>query len=147
MCRKLRPESWSELRRSAKALKQTSFVYTDFVNSSTCLRKADTILCLSVTKWVQLNWGDDGLEELFTRVYRLLRPGGVFVLEPQPWKSYRQAFKKQVCSHDNVHAFCRSPRRLRRDGAGFGRDAMLPAQHEQLGPAVSTAGLATALWR
>ena len=24
-----------------------------------------------------------------------LAPGGVFIVEPQPWKSYKQAFKKQ----------------------------------------------------
>lgn len=94
----MKPEVWSELRRHAKALKNTSFLYTDFVNSSTWLKKADTILCLSVTKWVQLNWGDEGLERLFKRVHHLLRPGGIFVLEPQPWKSYRQALKKQVLS-------------------------------------------------
>jgi 7SK snRNA methylphosphate capping enzyme len=92
----MKPEVWSELRRSTRALKKTSFVHTDFVNARTWLKKADTILCLSVTKWVQLNWGDEGLEKLFKRVHQLLRPGGTFVLEPQPWKSYRQAFKKQV---------------------------------------------------
>lgn len=93
---------------------------------------------LSVTKWVHLNWGDEGLITLFSKVWRLLLPvmvvyivlsmiifilslnccgvwlwivlvlsaanlfyeiwpsrcysflkqGGVFVLEPQPWKSY-----------------------------------------------------------
>lgn len=48
----------------------------------------DTILCLSVSKWIHLNWGDDGLITLFAEAWKLLRPGGIFVLEPQPWKSY-----------------------------------------------------------
>ncbi|CAH8382302.1 unnamed protein product [Eruca vesicaria subsp. sativa] len=50
----------------------------------------DTILCLSVTKWVHLNWGDDGLINLFSKIWRLLNPGGIFVMEPQPWKSYEK---------------------------------------------------------
>ncbi|XP_019163330.1 PREDICTED: probable RNA methyltransferase At5g51130 [Ipomoea nil] len=50
----------------------------------------DTIICLSVSKWVQLNWGDEGLITLFVKAWRLLRPGGVFILEPQPWNSYHK---------------------------------------------------------
>lgn len=56
----------------------------------------DVVSCLSVTKWVHLNQGDEGLRALFARVAELLLPGGYFLLEPQPWRSYKQALKKQV---------------------------------------------------
>uniref|UniRef100_A0A672PJR6 RNA methyltransferase n=1 Tax=Sinocyclocheilus grahami TaxID=75366 RepID=A0A672PJR6_SINGR len=69
-----------------------TFVKGNYVLESDMLLRTqreeyDVILCLSVTKWVHLNWGDAGLKRLFQRVYRHLRPGGLFILEPQPWNS------------------------------------------------------------
>uniref|UniRef100_A0A3B4BDR1 RNA methyltransferase n=1 Tax=Periophthalmus magnuspinnatus TaxID=409849 RepID=A0A3B4BDR1_9GOBI len=48
----------------------------------------DVILCLGVAKWIQLQGGDEGLARLFTRAYQSLSPGGLFLLETQPWTSY-----------------------------------------------------------
>ncbi|KAJ7996664.1 hypothetical protein DPEC_G00239380 [Dallia pectoralis] len=70
-----------------------SFAKANYVLESDALlltqrAEYDVILCFSVTKWVHLNWGDCGLKRLFHRVFRHLRPGGLFILEPQPWVTY-----------------------------------------------------------
>ncbi|KAK9071970.1 hypothetical protein SSX86_008401 [Deinandra increscens subsp. villosa] len=82
----------------------------------------DTILCLSVTKWIHLNWGDEGLITLFSKVWRLLKPGGVFILEPQPWKSYisnRQVSEVASTNYKNIKIFPQQFLEILLDKIGF----------------------------
>ena len=58
------------------------------------VESVDAVLLLSVTKWIQLQHGDAGLKEAFARIWRVLRPGGTLVLEPQPLQSYKKSRKR-----------------------------------------------------
>ncbi|CAL8384668.1 unnamed protein product [Arctogadus glacialis] len=61
----------------------------------------DVILCLGVTKWVQLQSGDAGVVRLFKRAYQSLAPGGMFILESQPWSSYSHSKKASETTYQN----------------------------------------------
>lgn len=62
--------------------------------SSTPSDKYDTILCLSLTKWVHLNFGDEGLLKLFENIKENLAIGGTLILENQSLKSYTKKAKQ-----------------------------------------------------
>ncbi|XP_069952933.1 7SK snRNA methylphosphate capping enzyme [Cherax quadricarinatus] len=89
------------------------FVHANYVLESdelleTVRPEFDTILCLSITKWVHLNWGDSGLKRFFWRIFHNLKPGGRFVLEPQGWPSYnkrRKLTKRIFENYINIRLF------------------------------------------
>ncbi|CAG2060473.1 unnamed protein product, partial [Timema podura] len=60
--------------------------------------KFDIVFCFSVTMWIHLNSGDEGLTKFLTDI---CRQTDWLVVEPQPWKCYKEA-----------------ERRLRRSGGG-----------------------------
>ncbi|KAG0262851.1 hypothetical protein BGZ95_003944 [Linnemannia exigua] len=53
----------------------------------------DAIIGFSLTKWIHLHHGDEGLKKFFHKVYRNLTPGGVFLVEPQDYATYAKRSK------------------------------------------------------
>lgn len=95
------PDQFKQLGSSQVFPRNTFFVTVNYVpESDECLHfqqaEYDCILCLSITKWIHLNWGDTGIKRMFHRVYLHLRPGGTFILEPQSWNSYLKKSKLLV---------------------------------------------------
>ncbi|KAL6118153.1 uncharacterized protein ACO6RY_03009 [Pungitius sinensis] len=82
----------------------------------------DIILCLGVTKWVQLQAGDGGVVALFRRAYQSLSPGGLFMLEPQPWSSYGHSKKASGATDRNFRSLRLRPEQFTfylTDSVGF----------------------------
>jgi len=64
--------------------------YVSSVSPLNLKEKFDTILCLSTTKWIHLNFGDVGIKTLFLKAYEQLDENGIFIVEGHPWKSYKK---------------------------------------------------------
>ncbi|KAG9311731.1 Bicoid-interacting protein 3-domain-containing protein [Chiua virens] len=56
----------------------------------------------SITKWIHLHHGDDGLHAFFKRVYRVLNAGGAFLVEPQAWETYAKARRMDPRLRENA---------------------------------------------
>lgn len=78
----------------------------------------DVVLCLSVTKWIHLDYGDEGIKNLFGKVFQCLNVGGVFILEPQLFKSYKKKSKSEF--YESIKLFPEAfPEYLRQLGFEF----------------------------
>src|SRR5690242_11554952 len=83
----------SKLRFPGSETEKINFIRSDIMSEIEVHDyhgRFEVISCFSVTKWVHLNHGDEGLQILFKRVHEYLTPGGIFILEPQLWRSYRK---------------------------------------------------------
>ncbi|XP_051919799.1 7SK snRNA methylphosphate capping enzyme-like [Hippocampus zosterae] len=81
-----------------------SFIQGDYVSEQEAWPgrgQYDVIMCLCMTKWVQLQAGDEGVARLFRRAYQSLSPGGLFILEPHPWRRYGRS--KKVSATTSYH--------------------------------------------
>ncbi|EIW61473.1 Bin3-domain-containing protein [Trametes versicolor FP-101664 SS1] len=86
----------------------------------------DVVIAFSISKWIHLNCGDEGLLEFFRRVHQVLSPGGVFVLEPQEWDTYGKARRMDPKLKENAKSLKLRPEDFERllQDIGFG-----PAEH------------------
>lgn len=51
----------------------------------------DVVCCFSITMWIHLNNGDDGLDRFLDFMTQLSE---ILVIEPQPWKCYQNAVRR-----------------------------------------------------
>lgn len=72
----------------------------------------DTIICLSVTKWIHLNYRDEGLRRFLRRIHRHLVPGGLLVLEAQPFDNYYRKKKLSDRLRSNYYSIQFKPEQI-----------------------------------
>ncbi|XP_050310168.1 probable RNA methyltransferase CG11342 [Anthonomus grandis grandis] len=64
--------------------------------------KFDIVFCFSITMWIHLNHGDEGLKRFLKRVSSITN---MLVIEPQPWKCYKTAVKRYKLSKNEFPRF------------------------------------------
>ncbi|XP_055713560.1 probable RNA methyltransferase CG11342 [Phlebotomus papatasi] len=78
------------------------YLNLDFMKDTKCIGEYlschsrtnfDVVLCLSITMWIHLNHGDEGLKMFLKRASTL---SDLVVIEPQPWKCYRTAVRRMT---------------------------------------------------
>ena len=72
----------AEMEQNERFPQNVKFICADYVLDCDELLEAtqqefDVIMCLSTTKWIHLNHGDEGLKRAFKRMFAQLRPGKI----------------------------------------------------------------------
>lgn len=67
-----------------------------YLQDSSGRERFDVAFCFSTTMWIHLNHGDDGLDSLLTC---LSNWADNVIVEPQPWKCYRNASRRLRRAH------------------------------------------------
>ncbi len=81
-----------------------AYVYLPTANAGTGCAYRTLLPRFSISKWIHLNGGDEGLMTFFRRVHKVLRSGGTFVLEPQEWDTYGKA-KRMDPVRNSIHVY------------------------------------------
>lgn len=103
----------------------------------------DTVTLFSITKWLHLHNGDDGMRRLFSSLHAFLPVGGVLVVEPQEWDNYRRAVKKNRDLRETFRSLEMRPpfdaelrqvgfvleTRIEREEGGFSRPLLVWRKH------------------
>ncbi|GAA5902491.1 hypothetical protein JCM8208_006902 [Rhodotorula glutinis] len=80
----------------------------------------DVVTLFSITKWLHLHHGDEGMLRLFSSLYQFLPVGGVVIIEPQEWDNYKRAVKRNKDLRDVFKRIeLRPPFEREMEGAGF----------------------------
>ncbi|GAA5846563.1 hypothetical protein JCM9279_006743 [Rhodotorula babjevae] len=80
----------------------------------------DVVTLFSITKWLHLHHGDEGMLRLFRSLYDFLPVCGIVIIEPQEWDNYKRAVKRNKDLRDVFKRIeLRPPFELEMLGAGF----------------------------
>ncbi|KPV76797.1 uncharacterized protein RHOBADRAFT_51788 [Rhodotorula graminis WP1] len=80
----------------------------------------DVVTLFSITKWLHLHHGDEGMLRLFGSLYTFLPVGGIVIIEPQEWDNYKRAVKRNKDLRDVFKRIeLRPPFEREMEAAGF----------------------------
>jgi hypothetical protein len=70
-------------------------VYSEYLKRHN-RQRFDIVFCFSITMWIHLNHGDEGLKRFLVTLSEIAE---MFVVEPQPWKCYMRANRRMKRSN------------------------------------------------